>query len=182
MGSAKDSVRARLYTDQHGLCCYCYVRIANDHTSHIEHVEPQSNENRFDWENLALTCEGGNQSGAPAHCDHGEGQEPLDIIHPYRSPVSRFVALRHSGTSKVDEQAERDVDTVLNLDARHLRRLRESALKAALSDLARGKRRQESWQPGRLQSRLGELQRWTEPLDYQPLIEAWLEPRLRRAP
>lgn len=42
-GNENDSLRTRLYTDQHGLCCYCYVRIADDHTSHIEHVEPQSN-------------------------------------------------------------------------------------------------------------------------------------------
>ena len=60
---AKTAVRRALHQDQHGLCCYCNRRIQGDDADHVEHIAPQTDENRFDWKNLALACEGGNQSG-----------------------------------------------------------------------------------------------------------------------
>lgn len=186
-GDVKDALRTRMHADQHGLCCYCYTRIAPDHISHIEHIEPQNDHNRFAWDNLALACDGGNHSGNPAHCDHAKGQTPLAFIHPYRQPVARSVRLRQrTGELRVAEEARHDVEQVLNLNVRHLQRLREAALKTVLKtavrDLQCSNRRQAHWRPRDLQPILKELQARTEPLDYQPLIEAWLERRLRQAP
>lgn len=178
---AKDALRARLHKDQQGLCCYCYVRITDDHTSHIEHVEPQSAHNRFDWENLALACEGGNHTGNPAHCDHAKQQLPLEVIHPYRAPVIRFVTLREQGKLAVTDAARRDVDEVLNLNAAHLQRQRERARQAVVATLMRGKRRDEEWPRRTIEQVLEQLRRRNDPIEYQPLLEAWLERRLGRA-
>lgn len=175
----KDAIRARLHRDQRSLCCYCYAVIKGDHTSHVEHVIPQSNDNRFDWDNLALACDGGNQSKNPAHCDHAKGQTPLDTVHPYKNPVSRFVTLRSQGNLDVAETARRDVNEVLNLNAKHLQRQREGALKAVITMLQRRKRRDE-WRRQDMEQALAALRSRNGLLDYQPLIEEWLERRLRR--
>jgi uncharacterized protein (TIGR02646 family) len=178
---AKAALRERLHEDQNGLCCYCYVNVACDEDSHIEHVEPQSPKNRFDWQNLALACDGGNQHGNPAHCDHAKRQQRLDAVHPYKAPVIRFVHLRGAtGELAIDDKAaRRDVDEVLNLNARRLQSLRRSALQVALADLQQSRRRRENWSPEHLARSLAELQRRTTPLDYQPLLEDWLQRRLR---
>jgi uncharacterized protein (TIGR02646 family) len=181
-GEPKDAARTRLHRDQQGLCCYCYSRIPDDHTSHIEHVEPQNSHNRFDWENFALACEGGNQTGNPAHCDHGKDQSRLDVIHPYKAPVMQFVTLREQGKlGVIDDAARRDVDEVLNLNAAHLQRQRESARQAVVAKLARGKRRDEEWRRLDLEQILDKLRQLGAPIAYQPLLEAWLERRLGRA-
>lgn len=179
--NSKDAVRTRLHRDQQGLCCYCYALVPDDHTSHIEHVEPQNSDNRFDWENLALACEGGSRTGNPAHCDHAKGQARLDVIHPYKAPVIRFVTLREQGKLGVADPARRDVDEVLNLNAAHLRRQRESARQAIVARLARGKRTGEEWRRRDIEQVLGKLRQLGSPVAYQPLLEAWLERRLDRA-
>lgn len=174
----KDAMRARLHRDQRGLCCYCYARIKDDHTSHVEHVSPQSNDNRFDWDNLALACDGGNLRNNPAHCDHAKGQTALDTVHPYKAPVSRVVTLRELGRLDVDENARRDVEQVLNLNARHLQRQREGALRAVLKLLLKRQRADGGFRRRDMEQTLTELRNRREPLDYQPLIEDWLERHL----
>jgi uncharacterized protein (TIGR02646 family) len=174
----KAAVRKRLHKDQYGLCCYCYVQVACNEDSHIEHVEPQSPENRFEWQNLALACEGGNKGG-DEHCDHAKGQQRLDAVHPYKAPVIRFVSLRSSGELKLqDETARRDINEVLELNANRLRSLRRSALQSALADLQQPRRRQGDWTAQHLAQTMAELQRRTTPLSYQPLLEDWLQRRL----
>jgi uncharacterized protein (TIGR02646 family) len=178
--AVKDAIRARLHRDQRGLCCYCYARVTDDHISHVEHVAPQNSDNRFDWDNLALACDGGNQGKNPAHCDHAKGQTSLDTVHPYKAPLSRFVTLRDKGRLSVVEAARRDVEQVLNLNARHLQRQRESVREALIAMLQRRKRPDESWRPQDIAQALNMLRSRGEPIDYQPLIEDWLERRLRR--
>ncbi len=176
----KNPVRTRLHRDQCGLCCYCYVRVNDDYISHIEHVVPQNSDNRFDWDNLALACDGGNQRNNPPHCDHAKGQTTLDTVHPYKAPVSRFVTLRDKGRLSVDDAAQRDVEQVLNLNARHLQRQRESVREALISALQRRKRPDSEWRRRDMEQTLDTLRSRGELIDYQPLIVAWLERRLRR--
>ncbi len=53
--------------EQHGLCCYCELEVA-DGDGHIEHMEPRSrNPARiYDYSNLAVSCNG----GTVEHCGH----------------------------------------------------------------------------------------------------------------
>lgn len=181
-GEVKSAVRTRLHTDQRGFCCYCYTLVTDDDASHIEHMEPQSDGNRFDWDNLALACEGGNRSGNPAHCDHAKQDQNLHTVHAYRAPVVRCVRLRSTGKLTVDGEARRDVEDVLNLNARHLQRIRQGALSsAALHALKSGKRQGKSRKSRLVQQLIDDLRRRkNEPIEYQPLIEGWLERRLRQ--
>ena len=177
----KAALRERLHEDQRGLCCYCYVTVRCDPDSHIEHVEPRSPDNRFDWQNLALACDGGNKHGDGEHCDHAKGQQRLEVVHPYRAPVIRFVRLRGTGALALTSEAARhDIDGVLKLNARRLQSLRRSVLQSALADLTQPRRRRASWTPQQLDKSLAELQRRPTPLDYQPLLQAWIERRLRK--
>lgn len=176
----KDAMRTRLHRDQRGLCCYCYAIVQDDHTSHIEHVVPQNDDNRFDWDNLALACDGGNQGKTSPHCDHAKSQTTLDTVHPYKAPVIRFVTLREQGRLGVDENARRDVEQVLNLNAKHLQRQRESARQAVITALQRRKRPGDAWRRQDMEQTLAELRTRRELIDYQPLIEDWLERRLSR--
>ena len=186
-GDAKTALRTRLHIDQRELCCYCYTRIADDHTSHIEHIEPQSRDNRFDWQNLALACEGGNLSGHAPHCDHAKGHQPLREVHPYTAPVNRLVHLGSKGQLKMrtdieigEEVWRHDIEDVLALNASHLQRLRRAAWQAATADLSPGKRRRADWRAADLDRILEELRAREQLMDYQPLIEDWLAHRLRR--
>ena len=176
----KDAIRARLHRDQRALCCYCYAIVKDDHTSHVEHVVPQNSDNRFDWDNLALACDGGNKGKNPSHCDHAKGQTTLDTVHPYKAPVTRFVTLRDKGRLSVVEAAQRDVEQVLNLNTPHLQRQRESVREALIAALQRRKRPDEPWRPQDIAQALGKLRSRRDLIDYQPLIEDWLERRLRR--
>lgn len=56
--TAKDDLRASLHKEQHGLCAYCNSRINDDHTSRIEHFQPQSlyPKRQLDYTNLLLCC------------------------------------------------------------------------------------------------------------------------------
>ena len=60
-------VAAILRQEQHGLCCYCEMKVG-EKDSHIEHMEPRSeNQTRkYDFTNLAMSCNG----GMIEHCGH----------------------------------------------------------------------------------------------------------------
>lgn len=176
----KAALRRRLERDQLGFCCYCYVRVKGDHRDHIEHIEPQSDQSRFDWSNLALACEGGSAAGEEPHCDHSKGDQVLNCVHPYRNPVTLNARLRSSGKLAVDDPTARgDVEDVLRLNARRLVGARKAALTAALSPmpLNRRGRRHTEWRSRDLAEALRELP--TES-DYAPLVGAWLERRRAR--
>ena len=186
----KAKVRTQLHSDQRGLCCYCYARTGDDHRSHIEHIEAQSDENRYEWQNLALACEGGNTGHNPRHCDHSKGDQPLLRIHPYRNPVRMHVRLGGKGQLKPVSGADteswwqKDIEKVLNLNADHLKRLRSAARDAALADLGGARRRRaRGWRPRDLRSMHAEVcdrLRDKRPADYDPLVLDWLERRMAR--
>lgn len=176
-GVVKAALRERLYRDQKGLCCYCYVRIRGDERDHLEHIEPQTDANRFEWDNLALSCEGGNASGRPPHCDHAKGDQALTFVHPYRSPVARHVSLRSDGVLKVREpQATRDVVEVLRLGQTHLSTARRSALEAVVRDLNDSVKNRVTWKARTIEQTLETL---PVSASYAPLLRDWLERQIR---
>lgn len=188
----KSQLRTRLFTDQHGLCCYCYVRIKDDYTSHIEHIDAQNDDNRFDWNNLALACEGGNLTNNPHHCDHRKADQPLELIHPYHAPVHLFTRLGGSkgqlkpipGRNIPKKTWEDDIEEVLDLNASHLKRKRVAAFQAATADLTRGHRRRRHWRLQDLQASLNEVRARlasTKPGSYDPLLAEWLERKVARS-
>jgi uncharacterized protein (TIGR02646 family) len=174
---AKEALRTQLHRDQQGFCCYCYVRLGNSSIDHIDHVEPQNDGNRFDWDNLALACEGGNKSGRPSHCDHAKGEKRLSAVHPYRNPVSRLARLKLSGVMEAQEApgAAADIDEILCLNQPHLKDARRNALKAIMRDLDSPVGDQQHWSARRLEAALADLPPRS---NYAPLVRGWLERQL----
>lgn len=135
-----DAVRKRLFQAQRGLCCYCGRRLDLETAgrTHVEHVIPRSDPSvdPFEWNNLALSCDGGNADGSAPHCDHAKGSEKLDYVEPFERPTFEVTKLKFSGLLKVARTAaDRDVTEVLMLNAKSLVDRRESALRALVDSM-----------------------------------------------
>jgi uncharacterized protein (TIGR02646 family) len=146
----KTAIRAQLFADQGGLCCYCMTRLESEATK-IEHWIPQSDPDvslRLAWKNLLLACPGG--AGRPIDqqtCDTRKADRylrlnPLEHIeHRFRYPLD--------GRIKFDDPSFReDVDEILNLNAESLRLRRRRAVDGVLDRL--GRERPGRWSAERL--------------------------------
>jgi uncharacterized protein (TIGR02646 family) len=73
-----------LRDEQHDVCCYCELAIAED-DSHIEHLAPRSVDpgQTYDYGNLAASCNGGTVD----HCGHFKDDR-------HRNPNSRYDVVR----------------------------------------------------------------------------------------
>ncbi len=186
--AVKQAMRAGLHREQRGLCCYCHQRVGTSSREHIEHVEPRTRENLFDWDNMALACWGGNEASVEATCDHHKADQPLAVLHPHRAPVERHAHLRASGRLRAwtDEPSlAAELFAVLNLDARRLQRARRAALEALLPDVkakgtVRRRARTRRWSERQLGATLRELAEMATPVAYQPLLVGWFERQIRR--
>lgn len=176
----KEAIRAALLAAQSGLCCYCYGRLTGAQSNPIEHITPQATrEGVFAWDNLALSCDGGNAGGRPSHCDHSKGSTPLSHLHPFDRPSDTCARVMSSGKLRPVSPAEDDVEEVLQLNRRHLQQSRRAAIEAEIRDLEAGSRRGGRWRARRLERALSELERRTRPHSMQPWTEQWLERQLR---
>lgn len=178
-----DAMRARLFEEQQGLCCYCYGSLAGDETDHREHVIPRSAEgvDPFEWSNLALSCEGGNVSRLRNHCDHAKGDQRLRVVHPHTRPTVECARIASDGRLRPnDEDTAHDLATVLRLDRPHLASARKARIQAAIRDLEGGtKRKGVPWNARQLDRALTELRR--RPVaSLDPWVEQWLESRRDR--
>ena len=74
------AVALSLRQEQHALCCYCEVGLA-ERDCHIDYMQPRSEPppRTFDYNNLALSCNG----GAVEHCGHFKDDR-------HRNPTSRW--------------------------------------------------------------------------------------------
>jgi uncharacterized protein (TIGR02646 family) len=82
-----------LRREQHGLCCYCELEVA-DGDGHIEHMEPCSrNRGRtYDYSNLAVSCDG----GAVEHCGRYKDDHHKNPTHAW--DAARFASPHDAAT------------------------------------------------------------------------------------
>ncbi len=82
-----------LRQEQHGLCCYCELEVA-DNDGHVEHLEPRSRNpaRTYDYGNLAMSCNG----GAVEHCGHYKDNSGKNRHHAWDS--ARFSAPHDAAT------------------------------------------------------------------------------------
>ncbi|MCB9597249.1 MAG: hypothetical protein H6719_31280 [Sandaracinaceae bacterium] len=174
-----EAMRSALAKEQSGLCCYCYGRLTGTPADHREHVVPQSaGHEPFDWNNLALSCEGGNQTRRPPHCDHAKGSRLLRVVHPISRPTVECARVRSDGKLRaLDDDTEHDVVEVLHLDRDHLAAARRARIEATVRELGTTTRRKVRWSARRLTEALDELRR-TPAQDLEPWTEQWLERQL----
>lgn len=134
----KDGLRAALVRDQRGLCCYCMTRVDATRTGmKIEHWRCQSRNAHLElaYSNLLGACLGG--SGQPEdrqHCDTRKGE--LDLKFNPADPdhrIERRIRFEMNGTiGSNDEEFDRQLNDVLNLNLPLLKNRRENVLRAIL--------------------------------------------------
>ncbi len=87
-------VGSSLRQEQHGLCCYCELEVA-DNDGHVEHMEPRSRNpaRTYDYDNLAMSCNG----GAVEHCGHYKDNSGKNPGHSWNA--ARFSAPHDAATT-----------------------------------------------------------------------------------
>lgn len=132
----KNTLRAALVAEQHGLCCYCMCLIHSG-SMKIEHWHCRTNYpgEELDYRNLLAACPGG--EGQPRrlqHCDTRKADDDLlwNPADPQR-PVERRISYGLGGTIRSDEpQFDRQLNEVLNLNLPSIRSQRQAILDAVL--------------------------------------------------
>lgn len=178
-GPWKQELRRALLREQGGLCCYCMNRI-DLATMKVEHLRPQHSHpgQQLEHRNLLAACPGGQQHPTHAgcdvtHCDTHKGARPIEL-DPVAGVQHRvrygFVEGRIFGR---DPAAERDLDEALNLNAPHLRRLRQQVIAGLVARLNK-KYRDRTWSRDVLER---EIARWSarDGHDFRPFCQVAVE-------
>lgn len=136
--STKDQLRTALHAEQLGLCCYCMGRIRpNVDGMKIEHWQCQANYagQQLVYRNLLGACLGGmGQPSDKQHCDTSKGNEdirwnPADPTHQIESRVK----YDPNGVIRSDDdEFNRHIDEILNLNMALLRNNRKGVLDGIL--------------------------------------------------
>ena len=189
-GRAKEQVRRALWEDQHGLCCYCMVKL-EDAAFHetiaprgvkIEHVIPQTDAHEGEalavsWKNLVAACSGGHgQPFSEQTCDTHKGNQPFRELDPVRSePLVGFTPDGRITSSS--SQTRHDLGSeVLNLNVPRLRRWRQESYDALIAALERKFGSDRTWTRGQLDRYLSGLSLDTQ---FYGAHEFWLRQWIR---
>lgn len=131
-GQEKKDVKNALIAEQGGICCYCET-ILNYGDSHIEHLDPQSNNEagRLDFNNMLCSCQQKLDKGEPLHCGNSKGDEIIPITPLMSDCESKFKYTYNGQILHIDEASELTIKHLqLNIDK--LNKLRESAIDSIL--------------------------------------------------
>ena len=107
-------LREQLFTEQHGLCCYCCQNLTGKKT-HIEHLYSRQNHPKrtFDYENLLLSCD------TPKQCDNAKGNHELPL-HPLMDECDNEIKLNIAGELiSITDRATQAIE-ILNLNRRQV--------------------------------------------------------------
>lgn len=132
----KDRLRAAIFAEQYGLCCYCMGQIYDDSARmKIEHWRCQSNHRdlQLDYQNLLGACMGG--SGQPAdlqHCDTKKADRDLrwNPANPAHS-IEQRIRYEADGSIRSDDvEFDAQLGDVLNLNVASLKSHRRNVFAA----------------------------------------------------
>ena len=129
------NLRKQLLEEQGYLCCYCMSRIACTN-SKIEHFKDQSTnrELQIDYQNLFIACKG--NEGQPSnnqHCDSFKGAKNIDYVDLLSNIENDIKYKLADGTIFSDNtDINMEINEVLNLNVRILKRNRKQAVKKFL--------------------------------------------------
>jgi uncharacterized protein (TIGR02646 family) len=134
-----DELRQALVEEQRGLCCYCTRPIQPVHDRmNVEHWRSRARypELALDYKNLLGACRGG--VGSPRHsqhCDTFKGAKRLSRNPAHRDDrVEQRIFYTPDGTIRsTDPTLDDDLNTVLNLNTKQLRKDRQNVISALLS-------------------------------------------------
>lgn len=130
----KADLKTALLSEQGYICCYCESKISSLN-SHIEHLDPQcnNNSNDLDFTNLLCSCQKQLSAGEPRHCGNSKDNDTI-TIHPLQNTCeSKFIYLAN-GTIQQTDIDSRETIKYLKLDIDKLNNLRNSAIEPFLID------------------------------------------------
>jgi len=129
-------LKLSLVTEQRGLCCYCMSRIKKDSVK-VEHWRCRDNfpDKQLDYRNMLGVCYGGERERMdPAlyHCDKTKGNLNLKYnpANPAHRIESRLYYEPDGNIRSYDEEFNKQLESVLNLNQKYLKKNRESVFSA----------------------------------------------------
>jgi len=130
----KNDLKDALLLEQGYICCYCESKITSN-DSHIEHLDPQCNNNGngLDFTNLLCSCQKQLSAGEPRHCGNSKANETI-IIHPLQINCESRFTYNGNGTIEATDTASQKTLEYLKLDIDKLNDLRNKAIEPFLID------------------------------------------------
>ncbi len=142
MGSQlKTKVKTALMQEQGYLCCYCERRLT-DEDSHIEHFNPQTNDevDPLDYSNMLCSCQNRLKKGEPHHCGNLKGKcfDAELLISPLDPDCENRFLYMADGKIKPLERGDRAADTTITkfgLNIPKLNDLRRKAIEPFIDEV-----------------------------------------------
>lgn len=130
----KAELKNALLLEQGYICCYCESKISNN-GSHIEHLDPQCNNNGndLDFDNLLCSCQKQLSAGEPRHCGNSKANDTISI-HPLQINCESKFKYNEDGTIESTDTYSRDTIEKLKLDIDKLNDLRRNAIEPFIID------------------------------------------------
>lgn len=128
----KDDVRDALLAEQGHICAYCMQRITKDKMK-IEHFACQSNNSELElnFSNMLGCCMGGHgNSKEYQHCDTRKNDEIIKFnpSNPHHKNLFKISYDRHGLISSEDEEFDKNLNEILNLNLEFLKNNRKAVL------------------------------------------------------
>ncbi|RLC07499.1 MAG: TIGR02646 family protein [Deltaproteobacteria bacterium] len=137
----KDTVMDSLLAEQGEICCYCY-RDVSFSDRHVEHFRPQEKfkVQRFDYQNMLVSCQADKNPGEPWHCGYAKGDwfEEEMLISPLDKGCEHHFRYTAAGCVYPAEDSDVPVRVtidILDLNTDRLRAMRMEAIDGALKDI-----------------------------------------------
>jgi len=133
-GQVKKDVKNALIHEQGSICCYCETKLKYD-DSHIEHLDPQSNneEGRLNYNNMLCSCQQKLEKGEPRHCGNSKENYIIPITPLMQNCENKFEYTADGQILHTDVDSNVTMQT-LNLDIDKLNKLREKAIEPFIID------------------------------------------------
>ncbi|MCP3944507.1 MAG: TIGR02646 family protein [Desulfobacteraceae bacterium] len=139
-GKLKTIVKKSLTREQGCLCCYCERRLdLND--SHIEHFNPQSNDevDPLDYSNMLCSCQNRLKKGEPRHCGNLKDDwfDSELLISPFDPECENKFSFMADGKIKSRKLNDAATDTTikeLGLDIPKLNDLRKKIIEPFIDE------------------------------------------------
>ena len=139
-GAEKKEVKESLMNEQGYICCYCERRLTDD-DSHIEHFNPQSNNDvdSLDYINMLCSCQDQLKTGEPRHCGISKGNwfdKDLLISPLYSNCEGRFAYTADGKIQPANESDNAATMTIkkLKLDIGILNDFRKKTIESFLDE------------------------------------------------
>jgi len=133
----KRDVKDALINEQGGICCYCEVKLAYA-DSHIEHLDPQTNNEakRLDFQNMLCSCQKLLEKGEPRHCGNSKGSwyDDVLLVSPLDPKCEKKFTYTADGCIGFTDEASQETIKHLKLDIDKLNILRANAIEPFIID------------------------------------------------